>query len=487
MEKNFYEILGVSQDTSCAEIELLYSESADTLKGEAAEAYSVLTDINSRMAYDKWLNAEEQVRYDYVTGEFVKAPTEQELADKEKSYNLFFMNKNVIARVLHNERQYDLEQVFNDPENQERLNYADKVAYYKELRETRELQAHLARDIKDIMAEEEEIVDLPAIIVEDAISEEEREALQPVVIEEKQPKRKINTLKGKIIGGVAVLAAVIAIAAAARSCGNGNTNVNPTPTPTTTEQPAEPTVTPSEEPEEPTITPEVTPTPIVPEEVTELNSENIDVVVNYVVEQNKAKGLEVNAEDVKAALVFANLGAIDAEDLKEMTNGINSEDAYNKANNYFVAVQSHNIQNAMMGKDMNKYVALSDICYNESDKHILQSLDAYSVWLIECNNRDILTSEDYQSSFKNVMNFYFEIGKGLEVGEFRYPYSDLSAGGKFVAEMMSPNFTVPYTLSKHATQENRDVIYSLENRIVDGVEYLNEMFDIYEGQKVYTK
>ena len=417
--KNLYDVLGVSKDMTCEEIEATFDGKINTLGIKEQRALDVLTDAKKRQAYDN---------------------IEIQACD------------NAVNEFYHNEKQYELEQLFSAGEEN-----------------TMDLE----------VASETEVIEVKKSL---GLTDEEVDCIKTasgtVVVPKANKEKFYKTLGGRI--AIVATAAVVLVGVCflikpkgnSKNPVNNQTNVTATPTPgLKPEQQPEVTPTPEVQLEQ---EPEVEEVVINPEEVTEINSENIDVMANYFTEQAASKGLEVNPEEVRSALIIANKDSISKEELEAMVPGLDLVSEYNKANNYSCAVNSHNIANCLYGKDMTKYVSVSNLCYS-NDSHIVQSLEAYNVYLTECMNRGYLTEDEYNTTFRLITRFYEE-KSGLVVGDFEYNYEDLTAGGKYFAEVaIWPNFSVAFTISDYATEDTLADIKSMERVTIDGAKYLNEL------------
>ena len=396
--KNLYELLDVTTDMSCEEIDAELGESFEYLTLEEQEAFVTLTNIESRNKYDQYLDKKEKsIRYDYVNKKFYDAPSDEDLEKIQKEY----------------------EQLFNGTK----------------------------------VKEETDTKKMPTLKLSVAASEFFRKHSGKIAV--------VGIAACIIIGG----------AHACKSCKEDSNIDLPTPTatpkPTATPVPTKApvaTVTPV-----PTSTP--APTPIVAEKVEKLDNSNIYEVAKQLTESYKQKGLEVNVEDVKSALIVANIENIDKDELNEIMSDSNIENEISKANNLAVAVTTHNI-NAICNNETSKLVTSSQLLYNESDKNIIDHLDNTTISFVNSKN---LTKKQYDSSLEYVSNFYMELGL-LDVNGEEYSYDDLTAGAKYVSEMcVWPNLAVAYTINQHSNEKSFAVIAATQTVANDGIRYMTEL------------
>jgi len=238
----------------------------------------------------------------------------------------------------------------------------------------------------------------------------------------------------------------------------------PVPTAVPTATPA-PTATPV-----PTITPAPTPTPIVAEKVEKLSSENIDEVAKQLTESYEAKGLKVNVEDVKSALLVANIENMDKEELDIIIANTTIGNEINKANNFAAALTTHNI-NAICNNDMKNFVESSKLMYGEADKKVIEYLDGATISVVNPS----LTERQYDSSLEGISNFYLELGS-LNIKGKNCSYNDLTTGAKYVSEMCSwPNLAVAYTINKHSDDKSYARIVATQNVANDGIRYMTDL------------
>lgn len=243
--------------------------------------------------------------------------------------------------------------------------------------------------------------------------------------------------------------------------------VAPTATPAPTAKPtSKPTVTVA-----PTATLAPTPTPIVAENVEALDSANIDEVAKQLTESYKEKGLVVNAEDVKSALLVANIENIDKDELDTILANTTIGNEISKANNFAVALTTHNI-NAICNNETKSFVESSKLMYGESDKEIISYLDDTTMSIV---NSKSLTEKQYDSSLERVSNFYLELGS-LDINGEKYSYNSLSTGAKYVSEMcVWPNAAVAYTINRHSDDKSYARIAATQNVANDGIRYMTDL------------
>jgi len=398
-KQNYYELLGVSNNMTCEQIENHCGSRVATLNRKEQKAYNVLTNSEKRKKYDETLGLEVE-------------PIVEEQVEKVESEPIV---------------EEQVEKVESEPTAEEQIERVEGE----------------------------------------------------IVGEENANTNKKN--KKKIFGSIAILATVTVVLIGGifliKPKGNSKNptndkNVTASPTPGLKPE-KKPTATPTPEvvPEQ---KPEEQPVVINPEEVTEINSENIDVMTDYHTKQAAAKGLEVNPDDVRAALLIKNKDSISKEEMEKMVPGLDLTGEYKKASNYSCAVDSHNIINCAYGKDMTKYISISGLCYS-SDANITKSLDAMCMYLISGVNDGTLTKEEFDTIFKAVAGFYAETSK-LQVGQFEYGYEDLTAGGKYTVEVaIWPQFAVAFTISDYGTDEILKGVDVLGKVAIDGARYLEDL------------
>lgn len=501
--RNYYEKLGVSPELSCEEIKAEIVEAYGALTEEQQAMYDVITNIETRVVYDRWLQnaSEPKERYDYINGEFYQEPTAEELLLKENAYNKFFALKSVSAVIDHNERQYDLEQVFAAEENQDYLKRAEIAATSRE--------AHNKLAVINPVDTAIEVVDNDELDLEPLLPAEIEELYlmddDNVVETIEEPNVVVTSVnKNRLWKGVAGIAALALagaiIAASANSCsnekeGNGiHTVVTPTENPKATEKP-EPTkapvatVTPT-----PTPVVTVTPTPVQPinpSTVEEVNSENIEGLTQYFVDAVTNKGLVFNAklngeqvelrDAVRGAILVANIENISKDEMEKMVPELDMFAQYQLANLYLCAVNSYNISNVVVAKQSNEFMSIADLVFDKTDKALLLELEKELNSL--CSGKT-----DTAESFELITKWY-EGKRGIETTEGKIKYNDAKIGTKYLAEVgLWANFSVAYTISDLVltNPEILDEIESMETNTIDGARYLYEISS-YGKDKVKTR
>lgn len=278
-------------------------------------------------------------------------------------------------------------------------------------------------------------------------------------------KNKVTVYSCAVLGAAVLIGFPLGIAACNKGKDKEDTKVEASITPTAVPT-AKPTVTVA-----PTATLAPTPTPIVAENVEALDSANIDEVAKQLTESYKEKGLVVNAEDVKSALLVANIENIDKDELDTILANTTIGNEISKANNFAVALTTHNI-NAICNNETKSFVESSKLMYGESDKEIISYLDDTTMSIV---NSKSLTEKQYDSSLERVSNFYLELGS-LDINGEKYSYNSLSTGAKYVSEMcVWPNAAVAYTINRHSDDKSYARIAATQNVANDGIRYMTDL------------
>lgn len=280
-----------------------------------------------------------------------------------------------------------------------------------------------------------------------------------------------------VLCGVALVGTISGVALSNKgnchSNGYGNQpKATSTPTPKPTATPT-PTATPK-----PTDKPLPTPTPIVAEKVEVLDNANIGIVAEQLAEGYGKKGLEVNAKDVKSALIISSYGNIDEDEMEKILSRTNKANEFDKASVFATCITSHNIGNCLYGGKVSNYVCVSDLIYNNpTDKKIIGHLDELSIWLLKSMENKTLTNKQYNTSLNAIVKFYEEKAC-LEIDGEEYWYYDLSASGRFLSQMgIWPTLFNAYVINEHATLENQIDLTSVNTKCIDGLDYVNEFND----------
>ena len=211
-----------------------------------------------------------------------------------------------------------------------------------------------------------------------------------------------------------------------------------------------------------------------------LTAENIDEKVQKILEDNKSRGLNIDPTFIRSALFITNIDYLDQEDIKKMweNDDLNIIEEIQNMYNYTSAVGTHN-NNVALGQEEGKYIALSNLAYDEEDKKALRELDTEFVDLVNGLHGD-MTSEEFQQSFKYITDFY--TGKdGLVIDGEEYSNYSLTAGGGLLSEQYWPMFSVIYADSKYITSENKVDIKTLSygtdgtDAVINGSKYLGSI------------
>ena len=212
----------------------------------------------------------------------------------------------------------------------------------------------------------------------------------------------------------------------------------------------------------------------------ELTAANIDEKVQEILEDNQSRGLNIDPTFIRSALFVTNIDYLDQEDIKKMweNNDLNIIEEIQNMYNYTSAVGTHN-NNVALGQKEGKYIALSNLAYDEEDKKALRELDTEFVDLVN-NLYDDMTSEEYQQSFKYITEFYTGVGY-LTTNGAEYSNYSLTSGGGLLSEQYWPMFSVIYSNSKYLTNENAVDIKTLSygtdgtDAVVNGSKYLGSI------------
>ncbi len=211
-----------------------------------------------------------------------------------------------------------------------------------------------------------------------------------------------------------------------------------------------------------------------------LTSENIDEKVQEILEDNKSRGLNIDPTFIRSALFITNIDYLNQEDIKKMweNNDLNIIEEIQNMYNYTSAVGTHN-NNVALGQKEGKYVALSNLAFDEEDKTILRELDTEFVDLVNGLHSD-MTSEEFQESFKYITEFYTGFGY-LTTNGTEYSNYSLTVGGGLLSEQYWPMFSVIYADSKYITSENKVDIKTLSygtdgtDAVINGSKYLGSI------------
>ena len=183
---------------------------------------------------------------------------------------------------------------------------------------------------------------------------------------------------------------------------------------------------------------------------------------------------------IKSALFITNIDYLNQEDIKNMweNNDLNIIEEIQNMYNYTSAVGTHN-NNVALGQKEGKYIALSNLAFDEEDKTILRELDTEFVDLVNDLHGD-MTSEEYQQSFKYITEFYTGFGC-LTTNGAEYSNYSLTSGGGLLSEQYWPMFSVIYSNSKYLTKENAVDIKTLSygtdgtDAVINGSKYLGSI------------
>ena len=216
------------------------------------------------------------------------------------------------------------------------------------------------------------------------------------------------------------------------------------------------------------------------EETKLLTAENIDEKVQEILEDNKSRGLNIDPTFIKSALFITNIDYLDQEDIKKMweNNDLNIIEEIQNMYNYTSAVGTHN-NNVALGQKEGKYIALSNLAYDEEDKTILRELDTEFVDLVN-GLHDDMTNEEFQQSFKYITEFYTGFGY-LTTNGTDYSNYSLTAGAGLLSEQYWPMFSVIYADSEYLTKENAIDIKTLSygtdgtDAVINGSKYLGSI------------
>lgn len=449
---NYYEKLGVSPEMSCEEIKNAINEEEYGVMTESQRnMFTVLTDEEYREDYDAMLKDWNQrvddlvaefeltgsdLRFDVDSYEEYFGYTNDEREAMENYYNEFFASEEVSSIIDRNEAEY----------------LAKTEEYYNEF------FASLSDEAPMVLTPEvEEVSDAEV----ENITEEELDALGTDVTVENKSFFKKHL--GKI---VLVTLAGVAIIAGAHSCNkkNGN-NVTPTVTPVPTKKPSvTATVTPT-----PTVVPTATPTPI-PE--VGMTANEINEVANVITAENALKGLYVDYNQLTTALAFANLTSLSNQAINTMFGDEDMTEMFKQSHKYIDKVANNNIFNAL---DEEKYVRISDLVGNQTDKEILCSLEDCYLEFVKAANEGTLTNEEYQALVTNICGFYYRETNFFNT-EAKSDYDALSAGAKYLADKcIFPQFNMSFYESEFMTDANEQELRRLQTSGLDGGNYKTDI------------
>lgn len=218
----------------------------------------------------------------------------------------------------------------------------------------------------------------------------------------------------------------------------------------------------------------LTPTPIIPENVLTIDSDNIDYVVKYIVETDKKQKLSVDAELVKMALIISNISSISKEELLKIVPEADDALMTRLALLYKDEVVTHNIK-ALYTDNMSNYISFSNLSYNQNDVDALEKLDEIYLDLVSSIKNKKITEKEYLTTLKTITDFY-EGKAGIELADGKKAwYKDLTTGGKFLAEATWPMLSVAFTECSYYSDDVKLMIYSMETNTIDGVKWQREL------------
>lgn len=209
-----------------------------------------------------------------------------------------------------------------------------------------------------------------------------------------------------------------------------------------------------------------------------LTAENFEQKTKEILDDNKAKGLNIDPMFVKSALFITNIDYLTEEDIKLLygNTNLNMIEEIQNMYNYTSAVGTHNASIAL-GQKEGSYITLAPLAYDSEDKKILEELNTEFVDLANDLKSEEMTSEEYQSSFKYVTEFYTGDGY-LTTDNQEYSNYSLTAGGGLLSEQYWPMFSVVYANSQFLTSENYIDIKTLSegtngnDAVINGSKYL---------------
>ncbi len=246
---------------------------------------------------------------------------------------------------------------------------------------------------------------------------------------------------------------------------------------------------------EPTVTPISSTVPVeeVPEVVVEeklLNANNIEQKTQEILEDNKAKGLNVDPTIIRSALFVSNIDYLDQDDIKTMweNKDLNMIEEIQNMYSYASNVGQHDITNG-------EYVSLVPLVYDEQDKKIISEIDKEFQSLRKKLNDGTMTDEEFQRSFKLITEFYMGNGK---ITDENYQNYSLTNGGGLLSEQYWYWFAELYRDARYVTSENKTIIKALTEgsqespAVVNGSKYLGEIINheslkCLEEEKTLTK
>jgi len=320
-------------------------------------------------------------------------------------------------------------------------------------------------------------------LTDDKKREEYDKKLLDSIQKKEQRQQTLKKNKVRIITGATTLAVLVGGICLISSCSkkqNNNKNllttVTPAPTSTVT-----PTVTPTSAP---TITPglTVTPTPtatvaptVTPTPVPEVGMtvNDINEVATLIAAENALKGLDVNYNNLVTALAVVNVEELSNEALYDF---FNEEDVAlmmkEQSHPYIDTVATNGIIN---GSDEKKYVRISELAGNQTDRAILTVLEDQYLELAKSMKEGKLTNEDYQNIVNIITSFYYSETNMLNTGA-KSDYDALSIGAKYLADKcIFPQFNMAFYLSEFMTDENERDLRRLQLYALDGGNYKSEI------------
>ncbi len=214
-----------------------------------------------------------------------------------------------------------------------------------------------------------------------------------------------------------------------------------------------------------------------------LTAENFEEKTQEILADNQSKGLNIDPTFIRSALFITNIDYLDQEDIKKLygNTDLNMIEEIQNMYNYTSAVGTHN-NNVALGQEQGRYIALSDLAFDEQDKAILKELDAEFVSLVNDLKNQNMTDEQFQASFKYVTEFY--TGKSplvTDIGE--YDNYSLTSGAGLLSEQYWPMFSVNYASSEFITKENMIDIRTLSEgtdeqpAVINGSKYLGSIIN----------
>lgn len=300
--------------------------------------------------------------------------------------------------------------------------------------------------------------------------EKKRKEYDAKLLKSIQKKEKFKKNKVKIYTGIAVLAVGGITLGACSSCSKKNNNKLLTPTPIATPTPTvtvKPTVTPIITP---TVAPTNTPTPTVtPIPEVGMTSEEINEIADLITAENAIKGLNVDYNQLAAAITVGNLTSLSNSTIKEQLE--DKEEVIKNSNKYIDSVANNNIFN----NSDDKYIRISELVSNQTDKEILSSLEDSYLEYINNLNKNTLTNKDYQTLVTNIIKFYYRETNFFNT-EAESDYDALSAGAKYLADRcIFPQFNISFYESEFMTDENEEDLRRLQLSCLDGGNYRTDL------------